>query len=103
MIFTIQVGNATLALPTVNRVKAEAEIRQQKEAPRGSCRGCARLNIASISSTACHRSVLTKSSTVHASIDRVATSTLGRSVRLFARLSRKKLKVVVELDRGGVL
>src|SRR5580704_1038433 len=28
---------------------------------------------------------------------------LGRSVQLFARLSHEKLKVVVELDRGGVL
>ena len=42
-------------------------------------------------------------STVHARIDRVATSTLGRSVQLLARLSHKKLKVIVELDRGGVL
>ena len=103
MIFAIQVGNATLALPTVNRVKAEAEIRQQKEAPRGSWRGCARLNIASISSTACHRSVLTKSSSVHPSIHRVAASTLWRSVQLFTRFSYKELKVIVELDRGCVL
>ena len=103
MIFAIQVGNATRALPTVNRVKTEVEIRQQKEAPRGSWRGCARLNIASISSTACHRSVLTKSSTVHARIDRVAASTLGRSVQLFTRFSYKELKVIVELDRGCVL
>ncbi len=102
-IFAIQVGNATLALPTVNRVKAEAEIRQQKEARRGSWRGCARLNIASISSTACHRSVLTKSSSVHASIHRVAASTLWRSVQLFTRFSYKELKVIVELDRGCVL
>jgi hypothetical protein len=59
MIFATQVGNATIALPPVNRVEAEAEIRQQKEAPHGSWRGCARLNIALISSTACHRSVPT--------------------------------------------
>src|SRR6266567_5840069 len=103
MIFAIQVGNATLALPTVNRVKAGAEIRQQKEAARGSWRGCARLNIASISSTACHGSVLTKSSSVHASIHRVAASTLWRSVQLFTRFSYKELKVIVELDRGCVL
>ena len=34
MIFAGQVGNATLALPTVKRVEAEAEIGQQKEVPR---------------------------------------------------------------------
>ncbi len=60
MIFATSVGNVTLALPSVNRVEAETEIQQQKEAPRGSWRSCARLNIASISLTACHRSVLTK-------------------------------------------
>jgi len=60
MIFATQVGNATLAPPTVNRVAAEAEILQQKEAPRESWRGSARPNRASISSTACHRSVLAK-------------------------------------------
>ena len=60
MIFATPVGNATLALLTVNRVEAEAEVRQQTEAQHGSSKGCARLNVASISSTAGHRTALIK-------------------------------------------